>query len=82
MIIRTLNKDIRVKNVIGQSVKQNGKTYPALAINFNDEIKFEDIKEILGGVFSILDDEENLQGEYAGYNTLKNSCLTIAKITS
>ena len=82
MIIRTKDKDIQIKNAINDSIRQSGNRYPALLFNFDGEISAEDITAILSGSFQLLDDDENVLGEYDGYTTLKNISLSVGKITT
>ena len=82
MIIRTKDKDITIQNAINDSIRQSGNRYPALLFNFNGEILAEDIAAILSGSFQLLDDNENVLGEYDGYTTLKNISLSVGKITT
>lgn len=82
MIIRTENRDIKVINAIGDSIRKNGNRYPAILFNFEGEITTEDIAAILSGTFKLLDDEGNVLGEYDGYTTLKNVSLSVGKITT
>lgn len=82
MIIRTANKDIAIKNAMNDSFRQSGNRYPALLFNFNGEISAEDISAILSGSFQLLDDDENVLGEYDGYTTLKNISLSVGKVTT
>ena len=35
MIIRTNNKEISVKNVLGETMRKDGKSYPALRVVFD-----------------------------------------------
>lgn len=82
MIIRTNDKTVNIKSIIHDTIRRNGKTYPALRFEFNNEATRESINTLLAGSFEILDDEGNILGIHEGYNTLKNISVTIGKITT
>lgn len=82
MIIRTNNKNINVKSVIGDSLKRNGYSYPALRFEFENEITANDITALMSGSFEILDDNENVMGSYEGYNTKGSISFVMGKVTT
>ena len=81
MIIRANDKEIAVKVVLGESLRRNGKEYPALRFEFENEAKAEDIEALLTGNFEIFDNSGELLGVHEGYNTLKGISVVIGKIT-
>lgn len=82
MIIRTNNKEIDVKNLIGETMRQNGKNYPALRIVFNGGVTAEELDALCSGVLEILDNDGNVVGTQDGYTTLGEHSLVIGKITT
>lgn len=82
MIIRNGEKIVNIKSVISDTMKRNGKTYPALRFDFADEITAADLEALMSGSFEILDDEGNVLGVHEGYNTLKSLSVSIGKITT
>lgn len=82
MIIRVNNKEITVKSILGDFLKRNGKTYPALRFEFENEAVEEDVQALLSGSFEILDDNGEVMGIHEGYNTLKSVSVVVGKITT
>lgn len=82
MIIRANGKEIQVKSAFGDVLKRNGKTYPALRFEFENEATTEDIEVLLSGRFEILDDNGEAVGVHEGYNTLKSVSVIIGKVTT
>ena len=82
MIIRTNNKDIQVQSVLGEKIKRNGNSYPALRFEFENEITTDDVTALLSGSFEIVDDNDNVIGIYEGYNTKGSISFVMGKITT
>lgn len=82
MIIRANDKEIQVKSILGDFLKRNGKTYPALRFEFDNEATSEEIEVLLSGNFEILDDNGEVLGVHEGYNTLKSVYVVVGKITT
>ena len=82
MIIRANNKDIQVKSVLGEKIKRNGNSYPALRFEFENEITADNITALLSGSFEIVDDNDNVIGTYEGYNTKGSISFVMGKITT
>lgn len=82
MIIRANNKEINIKNIFTDFLKRNGKTYPALRFEFDNEAPAEDVQALMSGGFEILDDNGEVLGTHEGYNTLKSVSVVIGKITT
>lgn len=82
MIIRANNKDIQVKSVLGEKIKRNGNSYPALRFEFENEITTDDVTALLSGSFEIVDNNNNVIGTYEGYNTKGSISFVIGKITT
>ena len=82
MIIRANNKEINVKNIFTDFLKRNGKTYPALRFEFENEAPAEDVQALMSGSFEILDDNGEVLGTHEGYNTLKSVSVVVGKITT
>ena len=82
MIIRANDKEINIKSIFGDSIRRNGKTYPALRFEFDNEVVSEDVEALLSGSFEILDDNGEVIGTHEGYNTLNSVSVVIGKITT
>lgn len=82
MIIRANNKNIQVKSVLGEKIKRNGNSYPALRFEFENEITADNITALLSGSFEIVDDNDNVIGTYEGYNTKGSISFVMGKITT
>ena len=82
MIIRANDKEINVKSILGDFLKRNGKSYPALRFEFDNEATAADIEVLLSGSFEILDDNGEVMGVHEGYNTLKSVSAVVGKITT
>ncbi|MBO5969802.1 MAG: hypothetical protein J6S14_15020 [Clostridia bacterium] len=81
MVIRNGEKIVNVKSVVSDTMKRNGKSYPALRFDFADEITAADLSVLMSGSFEILDNEGNVLGVHEGYNTLKSLSVSVGKIT-
>lgn len=76
MDIKTKDHEIAVESILSTSIRNNGKTYPALKFIFGGEITAEDIEALMSGYFTI-------NGiEYEGYNTLGEISVIVGKITT
>lgn len=82
MVIRTNGIDIQVKSVLGEKMKRNGNSYPALRFEFEDEITVDDVNALMSGSFDIVDDNGNVAGTYDGYNTKGSISFVMGKITT
>lgn len=84
MILRVNEKEIEVKAIFGDTVKQGTYTYPALRFEFKEGgVTDEEIQELLSGTIEIVDESSGeVIGTHSGYNTLKNVSVTIGKITT
>lgn len=82
MIIRNGDKIAEVVSIISDSMRRNGKAYPALRFEFANEVKPEDIEVLISGTFEILDDNGEVLGVHEGYNTLKSISVVVGKITT
>lgn len=82
MVIRTNGIDIQVKSVLGEKMKRNGNSYPALRFEFEDEITVNDVNALMSGSFDIVDDNGNVAGTYDGYNTKGSISFVMGKITT
>lgn len=82
MIIRTNEKEINVKNLIGETMRQNGKNYPALRIVFGNDVTTDELDALCSGSLEILDNDGNVVGTQDGYTTLGEHSVVIGKITT
>lgn len=82
MIIRANNNEINAKNIIGETMRQNGKSYPALRIVFNGGVTADELDALCSGAFEILDENGNVVGVQQGYTTPGEHSVVIGKITT
>lgn len=82
MNIRTNNKNIHAQNIISETMRLNGKKYPALRIVFDGGVTAAEVEELCSGALDILDDAGNVVGTQQGYTTTGEHSLIIGKITT
>ena len=82
MIIRANNKEINAKNIYSETIRQNGKSYPALRVVFDGGVTAEELDALCSGALEILDDDGNVVGTQEGYTTLGEHSVVIGKITT
>lgn len=82
MIIRAKNREISVKGIQSESIRQNGKSYPALRIAVDSGLSQTEIDALCSGMLEIVDDSGNVIGTHEGYTTNAEHCLIIGKITT
>lgn len=82
MIIRANNKEINVKNILGETMKQGGKSYPAFRVVFDGGVTAEELGALGSGTLEILDDAGNVVGVHTGYTTRGEHSVVIGKITT
>lgn len=82
MIIRTNEKEINVKNLIGETMRQNGKNYPALRIVFNGGVTAEELDALCSGSLEIVDGSGQVAGVQEGYTTRGELSFVVTKITT
>jgi hypothetical protein len=82
MIIRTNEKSIEVKNLIGETMTRGGKSYPALRVVLPGGVTAEELAALCSGALEILDDSGELLGQQHGYTTPGDLSLVIGKITT
>lgn len=82
MIIKTTDREIRVKSVISEQMRRGGHSYPALRFEFEDAITADDANALCLGTFDICDDDGNVIGTHEGYNTKGSISFVVGKITT
>lgn len=82
MIIKTNGKEIHVQNVVGVTIQQNGKSYPALRVVVDGGLSAAEMDALSSGNIEIIDDAGNVVGVHDGYTTRGEHSLVIAKITT
>lgn len=82
MIVRTNNKSINIKNLIGDTIKQNGKSYPAIRVVFDGGVTADELDALCSGALEILDENENVVGMQDGYTTRGEHSFIIGKVTT
>ena len=76
MIIIANEREINVESVISTTIRQNGKSYPALKFVFGGEITAEDIEALASGNIAID------KSVHDGYTTLGEISLIVGKVTT
>ena len=82
MVISTKNRNIAAKNIIGETMRQNGKSYPALRIVFNGGVTAEELDALCSGSLEIVDGSGQVAGMQEGYTTRGELSFVVAKITT
>lgn len=82
MFIQTNNKNIPVKNILSETMRQNGKSYPALRIVFEDGATAEELDALCSGSLELVGEDGNVVGVQEGYTTRGELSLVIGKITT
>lgn len=82
MIIKAKNREISVKGIHSESIRQNGKSYPALQIAVDGGLSQTEIDALCSGQLEIIDDSGNVIGTHEGYTTNAGHSLIIGKITT
>jgi hypothetical protein len=82
MIIRANGKEIAVTNVYSNTMRSNGKDYPALRIVLDGAVTAEEINALMSGKLEMVDDNGNVIGVHDGYTTPGEHSIIIGKITT
>lgn len=82
MIIKAKNKEISVRGIHSNTIRQNGKSYPALQIAVDGGLSQTEIDALCSGQLEIIDDSGNVIGTHEGYTTNAEHSLIIGKITT
>lgn len=82
MIIYANDKTINAVNIIGETFRRDGKSYPALRIVLGGGVTVAELDALCSGKLEITDDEGNVVGVHDGYTTRGEHTFTVAKITT
>lgn len=82
MIIYANDKTINAVNIIGETFRQNGKSYPALRFVLGGGVTAAELDALCSGKLEITDDTGNVVGVHDGYTTRGEHMFTVAKITT
>ena len=82
MIIYANDKTINAVNIIGETFRQNGKSYPALRFMLAGGVTAAELDALCSGSLEITDDAGNVVGVHDGYTTRGEHTFTVAKITT
>jgi hypothetical protein len=82
MKIRTNGKEITVSNVYSESMRRDGKTYPALRFVIFGGVTAAELDALCSGQLEITDDAGNVAVVHDGYTTRGEHTFTVAKITT
>ena len=80
MNIKTNNTSIHVKHIYSETMRQNGKSYPALRFIFDGGVTEKSLNDLCSGMLEIRDDDNNMIGMYEGYTTRKEHSFVVGKI--
>lgn len=82
MIIHANDKNINAVNIIGETFRQNGKSYPALRFVLAGGVTAAELDALCSGKLEITDDAGNVVGVHDGYTTRGEHTFAVAKITT
>ena len=82
MIIKAIGKEIAVKNVYSETVRQNGKNFPAFRFVFEGGVTATELDALSSGAFEMYDDNGHIVGSHEGYTTRKELSFVLGKITT
>lgn len=82
MIIYANNKTINAVNIIGETFRRDGKSYPALRFVLVGGVTAAELEALCSGSLEITDDAGNVVGVHDGYTTRGEHTFTVAKITT
>lgn len=82
MIIYANDKTINAVNIIGETFRRDGKSYPALRFVLGGGVTAAELDALCSGSLEITDDAGNIVGVHDGYTTRGEHTFTVAKITT
>lgn len=82
MIIYANDKTINAVNIIGETFRRDGKSYPALRFVLGGGVTAAELDALCSGKLEITDDAGNVVGVHEGYTTRGEHTFTVAKITT
>ena len=82
MIIYANDKTINAVNIIGETFRREGKSYPALRFVLGSGVTAAELDALCSGKLEITDDAGNVVGVHDGYTTRGEHTFTVAKITT
>ena len=80
MIIKANNIEIPVAAVYSAPIQSDGKSYPALRIEFDHGVTDEELSALCSGNLEITDDAGKAQGVQVGYTTRRGLSFVVGKI--
>lgn len=82
MIIKAKGMDIAVKNIYSETIRQNGKNFPAFRFVFDGGVTADELDALSSGAFEMYDDNGYIVGSHEGYTTRKELSFVLGKITT
>ena len=82
MIIYANDKTINAVNIIGETFRREGKSYPALRFVLGSGVTAAELDTLCSGKLEITDDAGNVVGVHDGYTIRGEHTFTVAKITT
>jgi hypothetical protein len=82
MIIYANDKTINAVNIIGETFRREGKSYPALRFVLGSGVTAAELDALCSGHLEITDDAGNVVGVHDGYTTRGEHTFMVAKITT
>lgn len=80
MIIKAKGKEIAVKNVYSETIRQNGNNFPAFRFVFEAGVTADELDALSSGAFEMFDDNGQIVGSHEGYTTRKELSFVLGKI--
>lgn len=80
MKIKTNGIEIPAQSVAGESMRQNGRSYPALRFVLSGGITDAELDALCSGHLELLDDSGSVVGVHYGYNTRKELSFVVGKV--
>lgn len=82
MIIKAKGKDIAVKNIYSETIRQNGKNFPAFRFVFDGGVTADELDALCSGAFEMYNDNGQIVSSHEGYTTRKELSFVLGKITT
>lgn len=82
MIVKAKGMDIAVKNIYSETIRQNGKNFPAFRFVFEAGVTATALDALSSGAFEMYDDNGHIIGSHEGYTTRKELSFVLGKITT
>lgn len=83
MIIRANNREVvNVKNISSETMRHEGRKYPALRFVFDGGVTAEELDALCSGSLEIVDENGQVAGMQEGYTTRGELSFVVTKVTT